>query len=250
MVKGRQAIPNPGVSLYEFTGAMFENQNTPPPHGPAPGGGPQANDPVDLATGLFVMDKTDLHLSGVLPLALQRTYRPNDLLSRPFGIGATHNYAIRLWSANAYQEVDLITPDGARVHYTRTSPGNWYFDAVFEHTSSPTIFYKSRIIWNEGGWELKLRDGTLYKFGDARPLQWVRDRFGNVTTLTYSSGFPGQGYGRITRIDSAYRSITLSYDGSDRIIEARDNIGRTVRYEYDGSGRLWRVTDVAGGVTE
>ena len=46
--------------------------------------------PVDLGTGLFVYSQTDLDHSGYVPLALTRTYRPRDTVSRPFGIGATH----------------------------------------------------------------------------------------------------------------------------------------------------------------
>ena len=49
-----------------------------------------------------------------------------------------HPYAMFLWSANQYQEVDLILPDGKRIHYVRTSGGTGFVDAVFEHTSSPT----------------------------------------------------------------------------------------------------------------
>jgi len=44
--------------------------------------------------------------------------------------------------------------------------------------------------------------------------------------------------------------IAFTYDGSDRITQATDNLSRTVGYQYDASGRLWKVTDVNGGVTE
>lgn len=53
---------------------------------------------------------------------------PNDATSRPFGIGATHPYAMFLWSAQQYSEVDLVLPDGGRVHYVRTSLGTGYSD--------------------------------------------------------------------------------------------------------------------------
>ena len=48
--------------------------------------------------------------------------------------------------------------------------------------------------------------------------------------------------------------MEFSYDPDPsynyRIVQVRDNIGRTVGYTYDASGRLWKVTDVNGGVTE
>jgi hypothetical protein len=88
-----QVIPDPGVEVYEFTGAMINVPGySPPPTGPAPGGGPSDGDPVDLATGLFVLRKTDLIVSDVLAIMLTRTYRQDDTVSRAFGVGTTHPY--------------------------------------------------------------------------------------------------------------------------------------------------------------
>ena len=42
-------------------------------------------------------------------------------------------------------------------------------------------------MWNGNGWDLTLKDGTVYVFGDNAPLQSIRDRFGNTVTLTWSS---------------------------------------------------------------
>lgn len=119
-------------------------------------------------------------------------------------------------------------------------------DAVFEHTSSPTAFYKSVLKWNGAGWTVTLKDGTVYVFGENAPLQAIRDRFGNTVTLTWSlTNASGSGYGKILRVTSPNgRWIAFTYDGSNRITEAKDHIGRTVGYQYDGSGRVfrnWRV---------
>lgn len=53
---------------------------------------------MDLANSLFVLEKTDLVLPDVIPLALTRTYRQNDPARRAFGIGSTHPYDMYLWS--------------------------------------------------------------------------------------------------------------------------------------------------------
>lgn len=243
---GRQVIPDPGISIYRFTGAMITIFGDPPEEGPP--GGPSAGDPVDLATGLFVMQKTDLLLRDVLPLALTRVYRQKDGASRSFGIGSTHAYDLRLWrpSLSNYDGAALILPDGFRITYNRIDGGTGFVDMVLEHTTTPTAFYKSRITWNGSGFDLKLKDGTVLVFGDNAPLQSIRDRLGNTITLVRPTG---QG-GLISRIVSPNgRWIALTYDTSQRITQATDNIGRTVTYTYD-SGRLWKVTDVSGGVTE
>jgi RHS repeat-associated protein len=247
----RQVKPKGGVAIYEFTGAMINGEWTPPQTGSQPPA-PTDGDPVDLGTGLFVMEKTDLRLPDIVPLTLTRTYRQNDSQSRPFGIGSSHPYAVFLWSAQQYQEADLILPDGARIHFVRTSAGTGISDAVFEHTSSPTKFYKSVITWNGNGWDLRLKDGMTYVFGNEAPLQAIRDRFGNKITLTWSNTNAfGAGYRNILKVTaSSGRFFEFTYDGSNRITQVKDNIGRTVGYQYDASGRLWKVTDPADGVTE
>jgi RHS repeat-associated protein len=248
---GRQVVPDPGIGIYRLTGACVAlpgySFGPEPPEGPCPGC-PVDGEPVDLGTGLFVQDKTDLFLPDVLPIALRRTYRARDTASRPFGVGANHTFGLGLvGNINPYTFVKLILPNGGKILYNRVSSGTSYADAVFEHTSTPSIFYKSRISWNGAGWDLKLKDGTVYVFGNSAPLQSIRDRHGNQITFTRSLGLTGN----ITQIMSPNgRWIEFSYDGANRITQARDNSGRAVNYTYDASGRLKTVTDPAGGVTE
>jgi RHS repeat-associated protein len=245
---GKQVVPDPGVVIYEFTGIMISSSGDPTSTWPPGGNGPghKDGDPVDLSTGLFVQKRTDLAINDVLPLKLQRTYRPADTASRAFGIGTTHDYEMFLWSVNNYQELDLVLADGARIHYTRISSGTGFTDAVYEHTGTPSAFYKSRITWaGSSTWELKLKDGTVYVFPEYQPLSAIRDPKGNQITITRGVG------GKITQVTSPNgRWIQFTYDTSSRVTQAKDNSGRTVGYQYDTSGRLWKVTDVAGGVTE
>ncbi len=251
---GKQIIPDAGVVLYEFTGAMVSNPNNAPPEGPEPCEECEDGDPVDLATGLFVYSKTDLVIPDTLPLVLTRTYRPRDTVSRPFGIGATHPYELFIIGDTfPYTFADLILPDGGRVHYERISPGTGFSDAVYEHTETPSIYYKTQIRYVGGRWHLTLHDGTVYEFPDAENAPTPRqaamvamhDRFGNAYTFTRDSN------SNLTKITSPNgRYIEFTYDASFRITQAKDNIGRTVNYTYDSSGRLWKVTDANGGVTE
>jgi RHS repeat-associated protein len=245
---GAQVVPDPTTRIYEFTGAMINSGNSPPGYGGTPEGPPKG-DPVDPSTGVFLMHKTDLYLPDVIPLALTRTYNSGDTLARPFGRGMTHPYAMFLWSANQFQEADLILPEGGKIHYVRTSPGTTYWTAVFSHQESattsatPTEFYKSVLAWNGTGWDLTLKNGTVYVFPMQAPLQMIRDRYGNTVTITTVSG-------KVTRVTSQNgRWIGFTYDTSNRITSATDNIGRTVSYTYDSNGNLSTVTDPENGVT-
>ena len=193
MPEGGGIVPDPRVSVYEFTGAMVAGPEQKPAQAPPPGGNTKAGDPVDLSTGLFVLEKTDLVITDVLPVVLRRTYRPGDTWSRAFGLGTTHPYDMFLVGDTfPYTYMDLVLPDGGSIHYTRISPGTSFTDAVYETTVSPTRFYKSRIAWDGAHFFLTLKDGTVYTFreafGGTRPMQGgllsIRDRAGNTLTMT------------------------------------------------------------------
>ncbi len=161
----------------------------------------------------------------------------------------TQDYEMFIWSALQFQEMDLILPDGGRVHYVRTSPGTGYTNAEFESTNTPTRFYKSRVRWDPdvGGWDVILADGTIYYFGVQQPMQWMQDRYGNRITLTRTPANSGN----ITRIDGpSGRSIEFTYDAANHITQAKDNLGRTVAYEYDLLGRMTKATYPDGSTNE
>jgi hypothetical protein len=53
---------------------------------------------------------------------LTQTYRQNDSGSRAFGIGSSHSYELFLvGDTNPYTFMDLILPDGGRIHFVRTT---------------------------------------------------------------------------------------------------------------------------------
>lgn len=252
-----QIVPDPGIQIYEFTGAMVGSGSGAPGSGRPGGDNANSGDPVDLSTGLYSYEKTDLVLPDVIPISLTRIYRTNDSFSRPFGVGTSDNYEMfNDGDTNPYTYQDLVLPNGSRLHFLRTSPGTGFLDAIYTHTATHTRYYGATIRWNTsgnaGGWLLTLRDGTQYTFpesaGQSNPakqaLIGITDRNGNSITLTRD------GNGNLTQITSQTgRQITLQHDSSNRITSATDNLGRTVSYTYDGSGRLSTVTDANGGVT-
>jgi RHS repeat-associated protein len=269
VTKDRQTItPDPGVEIYDFTGAMVSQPSNAPEPAPLPTN-PTSGEPVDLQTGLFIYHKTDLQLPDVIPITLTRTYRQNDFVSRAFGVGTTFSYNIFMVGDNVffpegYTYQDLILADGSRVHFDRTSPclgANGYCDftnATYMATSTPTDFYGAVIqvhIDPSSGvvtWTLTKKDGTVYTFPDstasmvpqaAAPIA-MQDRYGNSLTFARDAN------SNLTSITSPNgRWIQFAYDTDNRIIQAQDNSGRTVRYTYDAGGRLSTVTDAKGGVT-
>ncbi|MFJ3793384.1 RHS repeat-associated core domain-containing protein [Kitasatospora sp. NPDC090091] len=259
---GNQVVPDPDVKVYRFTGAMTAVPgHNPPPVAPRPG--PRVGDPVDPATGLLVDENTDLALDDVMPLTLRRTYQQGDQDSRAFGVGMNFNFGHFPWSTGnigyyRYLEVDLVQPDGSKVHFRRITPGEkTYEDALFLADPTPTEFSGATMGWNGNGWDVKLRNGTTYVLGDEAPLQAIRDKFGNTTTITRAPA-PADSDGKVrlrgpvTQVTSPNgKWIKFSYDNATppRITKAEDNLGRTVGYTYTADGHLETVTNPAGGVT-
>jgi RHS repeat-associated protein len=242
---GRQVVPDKGVVVWTFSGAMFDGSGfTKWIAGWLRSALGIDADPVDLGTGDFAYQKTDLTLPDTMPLTLTRTHIQGDTVSRSFGVGMTSSFDINFFSENQYQEVDLYVPGNAKIHYVRTSAGTGFNDAVFR-TTAPGDFYGSTIAWNGAGWSLTRTDGTVLVFGENAPLQSIRDRNGNQVTFVRANGVNGN---IMQAVSTNGRWIQFAYDTSNRITSATDNLGRTVVYHYDASGRLSTVTDPQGGL--
>ncbi|MFD8970685.1 RHS repeat-associated core domain-containing protein [Streptomyces sp. NPDC059568] len=249
---GRQVVPDAKTRVWAFHGAMFNVADVIPWEDTWVEDVVDwlSGDPVELSTGMLTDSRTDLAVNDSRGSAdITRTYWQGDTRKRAFGIGRDLSYNVFLHSAKQYEQVDLYLPGGSKVHYTRTSPGTSWTDAVFEPLDTPSGFRGSKIVWKPypvGGWELTFRDGTVWLFPNYAPLKEIRDRHGNAVKITRLDG----NYGEITRISTpSGRWISLSYDTDHRVVGAKDNTGRTTGYTYDSTGRLETVTDPAGKVS-
>jgi len=245
----KSIVPDSGIEIYELTGAMVADPSNAPAKGPCPKC-PKDGEPVDLGTGLFVYEKTDMVLTDTIPLALKRTYRQSDATSRAFGNGTTHNYDVFLVGDLNYTYQELVGADGSRARFDRISPGTSWGDAVYQSNSTPGEYFGAKIAWNGSGWTLTLKNGTKMIFPDGfyapsaqkAALLSIQDHNGNVVTLTRDSS------GNLSQVLSPNgRYINFTYDSSNRVTLASDNIGRTVQYFYAPNGYLDHVIDVNGG---
>ena len=255
---GKNILPDPGVVIYEFTGAMVGGSTGAPTKGKPKGSKATAADPVDLSTGQFIYTKTDLVLPDTLPIAFTRTYITNDSRSRAFGIGATDSYDFfMVGDTFPYTFQELIQPDGGRVRFDRVSPGTVYTDATYVAATAPGAFYGAVLSINTdpalpGMWKIQMKDGTILSFPESassgspacQAVIQIRDRYGNTTKIDRSSNC------LLNKITSPNgRSITVTNDINGRITQLTDNGGRVVNYSYDAAGRLSTVTDPNGGTT-
>jgi RHS repeat-associated protein len=258
---GSKVIPDAGVELSGMQCLSLMTKLFWAPDGPPPGSPGYDGDPVDLQTGLFVYEQTDLVLPDTIPIKIDRTYRPNAGAS-DFGIGTTHSYNMFV-AGDTYNAGYLILPDGSRIRFARDQSNTTQY--IYYSTETPTAFYKAEmryltsneIDFDGGGWEIKMRDGTRLIFArktiygtilgihqSITALHQIIDRFGNKLTLTRDENL------RLNRIISPNNKwVEFSYvsDTSNSVSQIRDNTGRIVSYTYDTQNRLIKVTDVMGG---
>jgi len=251
---GRQVIPDPGAELQSMYCVVVINPlfggGSAPGDGQPPCGGCEVADPVDLYTGLFLYQKTDLIVADDAPLTLTRTYRQNDPHVRSFGIGTSSDFEMFVVGDNTtFQTAEVILASGSRLKFKRTSFGATGAGAILEQVGAPGRLHKSTLRWNgartPAGWDFITADGAVYEFNNTTgKLRMVQDRNGHSLTVTDS--------GLTTRLTSSNgRWIELRRDSpTNRVVEAKDQLGRTVRYDYDAGGRLWKVTNPDNKVTE
>lgn len=247
---GKQVVPDPGVVIYEFTGAMIAKPDIAPPAGPTTCGA-KAGDPVDVFTGLFLNEETDVVINDSTPITISRSFRPADETSRSFGIGTGLNYDTYLvGDAYPYTYQYLVLSDGGKIMFNRVSPGTGYSDAVYKSIGCNGSVYAGAILkWDStypgATWSITLKDGSVhyypmsYNAADYRVAAAVamRDRNGNLTQLKRSGG-------ALTQVISPNgRTVSLTYDGAGRVSKITDDIAREWKYEYDPQGRLIKATD-------
>jgi len=205
---------------------------------PSPGGD-IGGDPVDLATGLLMVTKTDLMLPGRLPIALTRSYQTNGTVTGPFGRGTTHAAQMAVLIQGNQRIVRV--GDGRRFAFTQQP------DGAFRNTTDGLM--QGAVLTEPGGIPtLRWKDGARWVFGASvnqltRGLTQQIDRNQNALTNVWS----GQRITAITGPDG--RQLTFAYDALDRITHVTDPLGRAVVYAYDAAGNLATVTDPQGGTT-
>ncbi len=204
---------------------------------------------VDLRTGLFVLRQTDLIAGNQPPLALTRAYRQWDHASRAFGLGANHAFdSFPVGTRNPYTFIDVVLADGHRVHYDRISAGTGYTDAVYRHQGTASEFTASEFKWNGQGWDLKLHDGTLYRFPESYNATTAAQ--GALIAMQDPAGkqvvFDRDGKRNLARVTTPGGEwIAFQYDAGGRIAAASENHGRTISYTYDMGDRLAEVHEGA-----
>jgi RHS repeat-associated protein len=228
-----------------------------------------AGDPVILTTGAFLHVERDLYVPDVVPLDVTRIYSSDDSRTGPFGKGTTSPWDPFLRGQLA-GTISLVLANGTTILFhclpypgdsacsTNITPGTAkpprhratvskgaYFNAELNFIASATTTEVHRgVDIAVKGFELRLRDGSLYKFWPhGGKLSWYQDRFGNRTVIKRTQGETGH----VQKLISP-NGLEVNFTHSGNLVtSANDGLGRSFTYEYNSNGALEKVTAPSGG---
>jgi RHS repeat-associated protein len=252
---GREIIPT-AATRYDSTDPGGYATQGAPGSGPPPGGGCQCGDPVDLSTGLFTDQTTDISLPDIEGVTLTRDFRQLDDTVRDFGIGGSDSLNLYI-VLNSSGDFELVLPNGGSIEYTSTGT-----TGVYQAVNTPTDYAGSTLTQGssdpDGPFTLTLRNGTQMAFGNPAFLTAITDRYGNTVAINrVEFEDASQGGGEIQTVTTPNgRWLKFTYGvcvaatSTNCVTQVTDNGGRTVSYGYNSNGQLTSVTNVDGGVTK
>lgn len=227
---------------------------------------PASVEPVDMASGAYFYDHTDLALGGSAPLGLAftRSYDSSlNLTKRALGYGWTHSYDGSVTShshgdpvlgrrqpidaasfiAALYTSFDLLKyNDDMTSWMTASLASKWAVDQAIDNAVSVRFGKKVMefVRFADGSFVPPPGETTnLIKNSDG--TYSLHERHGNRTDFDSSK--------RITKItDTDGNYLTIAYTG-DRLSTVTDAFNRTLTLGYDpGSGLINSVTDSTGRI--
>ena len=210
---------------------------------------PQATfgDPVDVATGAWISEATDLSLGSVpiASLAFTRSYNSNASYDQSAGLGYgwTHNHHVTaserssvkagLGATTSYQAAPFFTAlavasDLARNH---TTAKEWATASLVLHWAVDQLRYKAVAV--EIG-------NKILEFVEMPDGSFVPPAGMNLTLVKNGSG--AAAFYTLTE----RHGPTMTFDTDGKLNNVTDLHGNVTQYTYDASGKLSKVADAFG----
>ncbi len=195
-----------------------------------------SGDPVNLSNGNFLLSATDLMVQEPnMPLGLRRHYNAIDaaVQNRHFGWGWFDSFDAHI-TPNPDNSLSLFTDNGHEYVYAPDGLGGF---------QRPPGFHEELGVVNSG-YLVTDTNGIVNAFSPDGRLLGLRDMYGHTNTLVYSGTLLS-----VVTDELGRTALAFDYNGSGRIIAARDLTGNSTQYGYDALGNLSVVTDSIHGAT-
>lgn len=200
---------------------------------PNPRGSEKVADPVNIATGNFYYEQTELVIpSRGMPLEFKRYYNGKDDYEGPFGIGTSHSY-------NAFL-IEAADDEGTYVVRRNPSGNKDKFAKNADNTYTAPAGVFDTLTKDAQGYLITTKNGIKYRFNASGYLSSIADRNANQIILTYDTST-----GVLIKItDTDGRDVLLEYTSDRKISKITDFSGRVWSYGYS-SGDLVSATKPA-----
>lgn len=189
-------------------------------------------EPVDVASGAFLITATDFVLSDIREaIRIQRKYNSTNIQEGILGAGWSFPYEGKLYQ------------DGRKLHTVLDSGYHVIFEWDGEKACNVTHGCGwFQLIKDKEGWFIKDRkEHRTYRYNPHGVLQSIADRNGQAVRFTYH----GEGLEGITTALGYHLSLTMR---NGRLVQMKDNMGRTMQYRYE-NGYLTDVIHMDQGIT-
>ncbi|MFF3567952.1 putative T7SS-secreted protein [Nocardia jiangxiensis] len=214
-----------------------------------------SDDPVDIATGEFLLPETDIDLPGVLALVLRRTHRSNYRRGRWFGPSWSATLDMRLVAE--HEGVTFLGEDGLMLAYPHGEvgaavepvTGGQRWSLTRTETGTYQIWDQQReLIWHFapepvlGGIESRLGNYAISAITDRHRnrIRFEYDTDGVPVAVNHSGGYQvliDTGAGRVTGLSVVDRGTAVpvrqfGYTAGE-LTSVINGVGATMRYAYD-----------------
>lgn len=177
-----------------------------------------SKDPVNLSTGNFIYDRTDLEVGGRESFAFRRFYNAINAHRGVLGKDWNHNYEVHLEFTDG--EAVLLREDGKEERFF------WEKDRYLSLFASEGALEKG-----ENGYTYRTRDQKTYRFDKEGKCLETESLTGSRITFTYEEEAPF----RLVKVQKETGEFfAFFYDTEGMLERVEDHTGRGVAYKYQG----------------
>lgn len=213
--------------------------------GAKPGFIAYASDPVNMSTGNYVNEETDVKIGGTYPLVFRRFY--NSIFEQNDGgiLGAG-------WSTD-FGERMLRDGDDITISYSDGSKGTYKQITIRGKKAWEEIHGEPGVLSEEDdGFIVRMDSGSYVRFDKSGLVTERGDHNGKTSEMIYESV---DGIKRLAAVKTPGQgAFLLNYGINGRLESLKDHTGRTVRYSYegecltgviypDGTGKTYKYSD-------